>query len=131
MEIDPIVLTAIVAFIAELIAAPIIVGVINRKLNRFDEKREMARAERAEEKKREQDQREAERTMILAIARTMLLNNYENCIEKGYYTTDERSVFSVLYSCYKRDSGNGVIDALATRIRELPTEPPEDADDRY
>ena len=129
MEIDPIVFGAIAAFVAELIAAPIIVAVIVGRLNRFDEKREQARTERAEEKKREQDQREAERTMILAIARTMLLNNYENCIAKGYYTTDERSVFSVLYSCYKRDSGNGVIDALATRIRELPTEPPENDGD--
>ena len=129
MEIDPIVLTAIVAFITELIAAPIIVAVIVGKLNRFDEKRELARTERAEEKKREQEQRKAERTMILAIARTMLLDNYEKCVDKGYYSVDEREIYHKLYVEYKNDGGNGIIDTIAARVKELPLEPPEDVDD--
>ena len=125
---DPIVAGAIVAFVAELIAAPIIVAIINRKLNRFDEKREMARAERAEDKRREREQREAERNIILAIARTMLLDNYEKCVDKGYYSVDEREIYHKLYVEYKNDGGNGIIDTIAARVKELPLEPPEDDD---
>ena len=125
---DPIVTGAIVAFVAELIAAPIIVGVINRKLNRFDEKREMARIERAEDKKMEREMHEAEHDIILSMSRTMLLNNYERCMDKGYYTVDEREVYAALYSGYVRSGGNGIITAIAGRIRELPTEPPEHDD---
>lgn len=129
MEIDPIVFGAIAAFVAELIAAPLIVAVIARKLNRFDEKRELARAERAEDKRREQDQRKAERNIILAIARTMLLDNYEKCANKGYYSVDEREIYHKLYVEYKNDGGNGIIDTIAARIKELPLEPPEDNGD--
>ena len=126
MDMDPITVTTIAVFIAELIAAPIIVGIIGRKLNKFDEKREQARHERAEDKRYEREQRDAESKMILAIARTMLLNNYEKCLDKGYYSLDERDVYSLLYEAYKKDNGNGVIDSLAEKIRRLPTEPPED-----
>lgn len=123
---DQVMVSAIAIFVAELIAAPIIVAIITRKLNKFDEKREIARHERAEDKKRELGQREAESEMILAIARTMLLDNYEKCVDKGYYSLEERDVYSKLYECYRRDHGNGVIQSLAEKIRELPTEPPED-----
>ena len=125
MDMDPITVTTIAVFIAELIAAPIIVGIIGRKLNKFDARREEARYERAEEKKHEREQRNAESKMILAIARTMLLNNYEKCVDKGYYSLEERSVYSLLYESYKEDNGNGVIDSIAEKIRRLPTEPPD------
>lgn len=105
-----------------LIAFPLLLWFIKRKLEKFDRKRDEARAEQAEDKK----QREAERSMLLAIARTMLLDNYEKCMEKGCYTLDEREVYSLLYKSYKEDKGNGVIDTIAKKIRELPTEQPRD-----
>jgi len=123
---DPITVTTIAVFVAELIAAPIIVACINRKLNRFDQRREEARHERAEEKKHERERHDAESKMVLAIARTMLLDNYEKCVDKGYYSLEERSVYSLLYESYKGDNGNGVIDSIAEKIRKLPTEPPEE-----
>ena len=123
---DPITVTTIAVFVAELIAAPIIVGIIGRKLNKFDQRREEARHERAEEKRHEREQRATERKMILAIARTMLLDNYEKCVDKEYYSLEERSVYGLLYESYKEDGGNGVLDSLAEKIRKLPTEPPEE-----
>jgi hypothetical protein len=39
---------------------------------------------------------------------------------------EERDVYSKLYESYKFDHGNGVIDEIAERIRELPMEPPKD-----
>jgi hypothetical protein len=105
---------------------PVIAWLIKRslgqKLDHMDEKRDEARAEQAEDKK----QREAERSIVLAIARTMLLNNWERCMDKGYYTVEEREVYHKLWVSYARDGGNGIIEEIAPRIRALPMEPPKD-----
>lgn len=126
---DPALKTAIVIGVVELLAAPIIVFMIKRaiskRLDDFDERREEARAERAENERRKMEQREAERGIVLAIARTMLLDNYEKCVAKGYYSREEREIFSLMYKEYKLSNGNGVIDTIAERIRELPLEPHE------
>jgi hypothetical protein len=100
--------------------------VINRKLNRFDQRREDARHERAEEKRHEREQRKGEHDLILAMSRTMLLNNYEKCMDKGYYSVDEREIYSTLFTEYRQAGGNGLLVSLAEKIRQLPTEPPED-----
>lgn len=109
----------------DLLAFPLLLWYIKRHLERFDGKRESARIEQAEAELRKIKQREAERSMLLAIARTMLLDNFEKCMAKGCYTVDEREVYSLLYESYKKDDGNGVIDTIAKRIRELPMEPPK------
>ena len=126
---DPMLRGALVAGVVELLMVPIVVFVlkraIGRRLDHFDEKREMARVERAEAERAKQVQRDAERTIVLAMARTMLLDNYEKCMAKGYYSVEEREVYSKLRAAYAEDGGNGVIDAIAPRIRELPLEPPK------
>jgi hypothetical protein len=113
----------VVGFV-NLLAFPLILWYIKRKLEKFDGKRENARMEQAEAERLARKQRDDERTIVLAIARTMLLDNYEKCMRKGCYTVDEREVYSLLYEAYADDGGNGVIKDLAVRIRELPTEPP-------
>ena len=103
-----------------LVAFPLLLWFIKRYLERFDKKRDEARLEQAEAERELIKQREAERTIILAISRTMLLNNWEKCMEKGCYTLEEREVYHKLYEAYKNDGGNSVIDEIAPRIRELP-----------
>ena len=107
-----------------LLAFPLLLWLIKHKLEKFDGKREEARIAQAESERIAQKHREDERTIVLAIARTMLLDNYEKCMKKGCYTVEEREVYSMLYKSYAEDGGNGVIKDLAGRIRELPTEPP-------
>ena len=109
-----------------LIAFPLLLWFIKRKLERFDGKRDEARIERAENEKKAMAQREAERVIILAMSRTMLLDNYEKCVNKGYYTLEEREVYHKLYEAYKDDGGNSIIDEIAPRIRKLPIEKPRD-----
>ena len=118
--------TIIVTGLVNLLAFPLLLWYIKRKLERFDNKREDARFAQAESERRIIEQREAERTIILAMSRTMLLNNYEKCMEKGYYSIEEREVYHKLYTAYRDDSGNGVIEDIAPRIRALPVEPPKD-----
>lgn len=99
---------------------------LGKRLDAFDGKREGARIERAKAERVKIEQRDAERTLILAMSRTMLLNNYEKCVDKGCYTVEEREVYHKLYEAYKKDGGNSVIDEIAPRIRELPMEPPRE-----
>jgi len=119
----------IVAGAIELLMLPLLLfalkHLLGKRLDQFDEKREEARVERAENERRKIEQREAERGIVLAIARTMLLDNYEKCMEKGYYTVEERDVYGNLFIQYRSDGGNGVIEEIAPRIRALPLEPPE------
>lgn len=123
---DAITPTLIAVGVINLLMFPVIAWLIKRslgqKLDHMDEKRDEARAEQAEDKK----QREAERSIVLAIARTMLLNNWERCMDKGYYTVEEREVYHKLWVSYARDGGNGIIEEIAPRIRALPMEPPKD-----
>ena len=107
-----------------LLMFPLILRFINKRLDHFDEKRELARVEQSEDERKAREQREAERTIILAMSRTMLLDNYEKCVKKGCYTAEEREVYHKLYEAYKSDGGNSVIDEIAPRIRKLPIESP-------
>lgn len=109
-----------------LIAFPLLLWFIKRKLEKFDGKRDEARVAQAEAEKKAIEQREAERVIILAMSRTMLLDNYEKCVKKGCYTVEEREVYHKLYEAYKSDGGNSVIDEIAPRIRKLPIEQPKD-----
>ena len=64
---------------------------------------------------------EAKDELILGMARVMLIENYNRCEEKGFYTTDEREVYGKLFEAYRINGGDGVIDQLAPKIRNLPT----------
>lgn len=125
----------VIAGVIELLALPILIfvvkHVIGKRLDAFDEKREEARIARAETERKIIEQREAERTIILAMSRTMLLNNWEKCMDKGCYTVEEREVYHKLYLAYKSDGGNSIIDEIAPRIRALPMEPPKDWQERH
>lgn len=113
-----------------LLAFPLLLWYIKRKLEKFDGKREDARLAQAENERRIIEQREAEHTIILAMSRSMLLNNYERCMDKGCYTVQEREVYHKLYLAYKDDGGNSIIDEIAPRIRALPMEPPRHKDNK-
>lgn len=88
---------------------------IGKKLDCMDAKRDDAR-----------EQAEAERRLTIAMARSQLLENYERCMDKGYYTVDEREVYHELYDAYHKDGGNGIMTDLREKIVELPTEPPRE-----
>lgn len=111
--------------VVNILAFPLLLWFIKRYLERFDAKREEARIEQADAERVKIEQREAERTIILAMSRTMLLDNWEKCMDKGCYTVEEREVYHKLYLAYKSDGGNSVIDEIAPRIRALPMEPPK------
>lgn len=114
-----------VAGAINIVAFPLLFWFIKRQLEHFDGKRDDARTEQAEAERKKIKQRDAERSIVLAIARTMLLDNYERCMDKGFYTVEEREVYHKLYEAYREDDGNGIIEEIAPRIRALPMEPPK------
>lgn len=58
--------------------------------------------------------------MNLGMARSMLITNYERCVAKGVYTTDEKEVYHELYEAYEEAGGNGIMKDIRDRILELP-----------
>lgn len=106
----------------------VLTALLTHKLKQFDENATKYRQEREAKEQKEAEERrvrqEANDQLTLGMARTMLLNNYEYCVNKGYYSVAEREVFHKLYEAYRRDNGNGVIEDIADKIVQLPTEDP-------
>ena len=118
------VLTTIMGIVVSVFTA-----FISHRLKTWDQENTRYRRERQEkERKLAEEQRirnEANDQLTLGMARTMLLDNYEKCVTKGYYSVAEREVYHKLYEAYRHDKGNGVIEELAEKIVDLPTEPPK------
>lgn len=66
---------------------------------------------------------EAKDELILGMARVMLVENYNRCEEKGYYSMEDREVYGKLFEAYRINGGNGVIDQLAPKLRSMPMKP--------
>lgn len=78
------------------------------------------------EQKIAQDEKDlAKKELDLCVARILLLENYEKCMEKGFYTVNERSVYHQLFENYRALGGDGVIDDIMDKLIELPTEKEE------
>ena len=62
---------------------------------------------------------------LKGLMRERLLDVYNRCVRKGYYTKEEREVYKPLYECYKSDPfhGNGVMRDLHHIMVRLPLEP--------
>ena len=72
---------------------------------------------------------------LKGLMRERLLDVYNKCIKKGFYTKEEREVYKPLYECYKNEpfNGNGVMKDLHYIMIRLPLdsngEPTADDDD--
>ena len=76
-----------------------------------------------------EEKEQAKDDLLLGIARVMLLETYNKCEEKGYYSLDDREVYGKLFDAYRLNGGDGVIDQLAPKIRSLPTKLPDNQGD--
>lgn len=81
------------------------------------------RKDRDEQDKISATERAAVIESLKALIRDRLLDAYERCMEKGYYTVEERETYSKLYECYhgKPFEGNGVMGELQKKMLKLPT----------
>lgn len=83
------------------------------------------RKENAQKAQEQEERDNAKRELDLCIARIMLLENYEKCVDKGYYSLNERQVYHPLFENYHKMGGDGVIDVIMEKLLELPTEKEE------
>ena len=62
---------------------------------------------------------------LKGLIRERLLDVYNRCIKKGYYSKEEREVYKPLYECYTSDPfhGNGVMKDLHHIMVRLPMKP--------
>ena len=59
--------------------------------------------------------------LVLGMARVMLLENYRDCEKKGFYSMEDREVYGKLFNAYRASGGDGIIDQLAPKLREMAT----------
>lgn len=77
------------------------------------------------EEKRLAAQKAEQEAMITAqrdLIRERLLDAYNRCTSKGYFSRAERETYEALFECYTQPpyNGNGVIHDLWNIMRELP-----------
>ena len=100
----------------------IITGIILFVLKGYITDLKKYRAER-EAKERAKDD------LVLGLARVSLLKMYQKCEEQGYYSMEDREVYSKLFDAYRINGGDGIIDQLAPKIRAFPTSIPHFGDE--
>ena len=59
---------------------------------------------------------------LKGMLRERLLDNYNKCIKKGFYSKEEREIFGEMFKCYEREpfNGNGVMHQLRPIMQSLP-----------
>lgn len=117
----------IIGIVTSVISAVIsgFLAIIMKNINDDTRSYRQQRREAEEaQKKEEQLKQQKEDLALLAIMRIMLKDNADKCFEKGYYSVEEREIYSTLYKVYKEYGGNGVIDEMGKRLRPLPYETP-------
>lgn len=59
---------------------------------------------------------------LMGILRERLVENYNRCMAKGYYSKEEREVYGKMYDCYTQDpfNGNGVIHQIQPIMQKMP-----------
>ena len=114
-----------IGIITSVISA-VISGALAILMKNINDDARQYRKQREEEEKALKEKEVAnhakENSALLAIMRAMLKENADRCFEKGYYTVEEREIYSSLYAAYKSFGGNGVIDEMGKRLRPLPYE---------
>lgn len=109
-------------------ALSILTGYLGYKLKKRDQNNEQHREEEEKKEKLIREKREAQDGLDLAMARVMLLNNYEHAMAQGYYSVNERNVYHELYENYINAGGDGIMEDLAQKIVVLPTTPSQKKD---
>ena len=75
--------------------------------------------------KQDKDAMEAQKAVIVSLRgmlRERLLDNYKRCMEKGYYTREERETYGEMFRCYEDEpfDGNGIMHQLRPIMQALP-----------
>ena len=113
-EISTIINTCIGIFIS------IFTAFLTHKIKQRDEDILRYRKQREEKEAIENEKRikedQARDSLTLGMARTMLLDNYYKCANKGTYTVTQRDVYHQLFKAYTDAGGDGVIDDLAEKM---------------
>ena len=59
---------------------------------------------------------------LKGLLRERLLDNYYKCVEKGYYSKEERETYGEMFKCYESEpfDGNGVMHQLQPIMQKMP-----------
>lgn len=75
--------------------------------------------------KRDQEALKVQEAVIISLKgmlRERLLDNYKRCLEKGYYSKEERETYGEMFKCYEQEpfDGNGIMHQLQPIMQAMP-----------
>ena len=116
-------LAGIVAAIAAIVT-PMVVFVMQRatakRLDAFDQKREVARIKREAEERRTAEWQQAMTGGMRSMLRSELLHEYNKWTAKGFCPMESKEYVERTYSSYHALGGNGIGTAMYEEVMELP-----------
>lgn len=71
-------------------------------------------------KDKDEEGRKLERETLAAITYTLMSNEIEKLISKGWASSEERRALEILYKVYKKNGWNGDMDARMEIVHTLP-----------
>lgn len=77
-----------------------------------------------EMKKRADERAKSQEALIAAVTRYVLIKNFEDCMEKGYYPLHERDTYRAMYEQYISCGYNHIMHNLSDELNKLPHEAP-------
>ena len=121
-------LTLIGTIVGSILASSGLWAVIQSLINKKSGKEKILEDIKTQVTELKQDNEETHKyrdAMISAqrdLMRERLLDAYNRCTAKGFYTQAEREIYGALFECYTKSpfNGNGVIHDLQPIMKELP-----------
>lgn len=123
---DPMILQMLAMGAVELLLLPIIVfvikKVIGKKLDLFDEKRELARSEQQKRHNDNSKWQDSVTTAIRSLLRAEIVDAHSKWIDLGYCPLESKEYLRRCHNAYVGVGGNDIGDALFSEIMALPNQ---------
>ena len=131
MKIDPIVAQAIIVSAIELLLIPIFVYVVKRtvgkRLDDFDERREIARLERQERFEADKKWQDSITHGMRSILRSEIVSEHRKWMERGFCPLESKEYLARCHEAYVGVGGNSIGDSLYNEVMALPNNDPKEA----
>lgn len=121
------IMQVLITGVIELLMLPVIAFVfkrmIGKKLDIFDERREMARVEREEDMRRREKWQDAVTSGLRSMLRAELIAEHRKAVAQNYCDLETREYVERTYHSYHGLNGNGIGTRLFEEIMALPSKP--------
>lgn len=126
---DQTIVTLLTVGVVNLLMFPLAAWLIRRfvgkRLDVFDERRELARKQAENDVRENRLWRQAMESGLRSLLRSELISEHRKAVKSGYYDLQSREYVSRVMQSYHSLGGNDIGDQLYDEMVKLPTKPPK------